>query len=107
MNQGPDNSTTASASLRGAASSDRLPSPGRTLTDEERMIDESVAQSFPASDPPTSSQPGNIVWKRYAAAEARRRSQASARGWIGLAMVAAGAACATVLLMRRPRRSSR
>jgi hypothetical protein len=52
MNQGPDNSTTASASLRGAASSDRLPSPGRTLTDEERMIDESVAQSFPASDPP-------------------------------------------------------
>ena len=74
---------------------------------EERMIDESVDQSCPASDPPASSQPGNIVWERYAAADARRRSRASARWWVGLAMIAAGAACVTVLVARRSRRSSR
>lgn len=100
MTQRPGHLTTARRYLAGL-----VPRSERALPDEEWMIDQAVAESFPASDPPASSQPGNTIWKRYAAAEAHRRAQA--RWWLGLAMIAAGAACATVLLMRRPRRSSR
>jgi hypothetical protein len=107
MNESPGNNATASRSLGDVASAFGMRSADRTVSDEERMIDESVDQSFPASDPPASSQPGNIVWKRYAAADAHRRAQASIRWWAGLALVAAGVACAAVWLARRPRRSSR
>jgi hypothetical protein len=99
MNHRPDSPATTS--------SDRAALAERGLPDEERMIDESVAASFPASDPPASSQPGNIVWQRYADAEAHRRTRANIRWWMGLATIAAGVACAVMLLGRRSRRSSR
>jgi hypothetical protein len=108
MNERPGNSIVGAIPSGNAEASDPTASAARRADEhEERMIDESVDQSFPASDPPTSSQPGNIVWKRYAAKEARRRSRATTMRWLGLAIVAAGVTCAAVLLAKRSRRSSR
>jgi hypothetical protein len=40
---------------------------------EERIIDGSVEESFPASDPSSSSQPGSIAAQSYAFARRHRR----------------------------------
>ena len=34
---------------------------------EEWLMDEAIRDSFPASDPASSSQPGSIAYERYAA----------------------------------------
>lgn len=40
---------------------------------DERMLDESIEESFPASDPATSSRPGSTLGRRYATTRKKRR----------------------------------
>jgi len=74
---------------------------------DEYLLDEAVEETFPASDPPSETQPGSIVAERYAASE---RADAPAGpeiraarslGWLPLAALAAGAAVALLALRRR------
>ena len=62
---------------------------------EERIIDGSVEESFPASDPSSSSQPGSIAAQSYGFA--RRRSEAD---WI----VPLAVGVLLMALLMRPRR---
>ena len=80
------------------------PTHQRTVGHEEWMIDESVEQTFPASDPTTTSQPGSIVWQRYAATNAADRTLANEPPWLRLAIITAAVACAAVVVARRLRR---
>jgi len=65
---------------------------------EERIIDGSVEESFPASDPSSSSQPGSIAAQSYSFAR-RRRQEAN---WI-VPLAFGMAAIALVIAMRRRR----
>jgi len=65
---------------------------------EERIIDGSVEESFPASDPSSSSQPGSIAAQSYSFAH-RRRREANCIVPLALGM----AAIALVIAMRRRR----
>ena len=65
---------------------------------EERIIDGSVEESFPASDPSSSSQPGSIAAQSYAFA--RRRSREA--NWI-VPLAVGIAVLALVIAMRRRR----
>ena len=65
---------------------------------EERIIDGSVEESFPASDPSSSSQPGSIAAQSYSFA---RRSGREADWIVPLAL--GMAAIALIIAMRRRR----
>ncbi|HKU86700.1 MAG TPA: hypothetical protein VJV77_10215 [Casimicrobiaceae bacterium] len=65
---------------------------------EERIIDGSVEESFPASDPSSSSQPGSIAAQSYSFARQRDREV----GWI--VPLAVGAIVLTALIVVRRRR---
>ena len=72
----------------------------RRLADrDEYLIDEAVEETFPASDPPSETQPGSIVAERYRAADSR--PEARSLGWLPFAALAAGAAVALLALRRR------
>ena len=64
---------------------------------EERIIDGSVEESFPASDPSSSSQPGSIASQSYSFA--RRRSREAE--WIVPLAVGAIVLAAMIILRRR------
>ena len=48
------------------------PAPGQPNHDES-MLDESIEESFPASDPVTPSRPGSSLGKRYQTTRKKRR----------------------------------
>ena len=64
---------------------------------EERIIDGSVEESFPASDPSSSSQPGSIAAQSYSFA--RRRSREA--DWIVPVAVGVIVLAAMIILRRR------
>jgi len=65
---------------------------------DERLVDDAIEATFPASDPVSPAQPGSIVNLRYAAAEVRELP-VPARGMRTLAWLAAGCATALVLVV--------
>ena len=71
---------------------------------EERMIDESVEQSFPASDPSSTSQPGSIVSRRYAAMSDVSRTSSGSASLVGWFVVTTAIACTVILMLKRFRR---
>ena len=70
----------------------------RARTHEERIIDGSVEESFPASDPSSSSQPGSIAAQSYSSARRRGRDA----DWI--VPVAVGMLVLAVVITLRRRR---
>ncbi|HEX6793366.1 MAG TPA: hypothetical protein VF304_05885 [Casimicrobiaceae bacterium] len=84
------------------ASGWRASSEGR----EERLLDDAIDDTFPASDPVALNQPGSLVYARYAAREheariARRRLADRAAALLLIGAVIAGAVL--VVRRRRPR----
>jgi len=71
---------------------------------EERMIDESVEQSFPASDPSSTSQPGSIVSRRYAAVRGVSRTSSTWAPLMGWFVVTTAIACTAILVLKWSRR---
>src|SRR5689334_7617728 len=76
----------------------------RAYAHEERMIDQSVEQSFPASDPPATSQPGSIAWRRYAAVSDVSRGSFSPASRVRWFVIMAAIACTALILQRLRRR---
>jgi hypothetical protein len=77
---------------------------------DEWLIDESLAETFPASDPPSSTRPGSIVGSHYAAGAQNRaltRALATAdwmpRSQLTWAMIGCSILCVALLLRRRGR----
>jgi hypothetical protein len=71
---------------------------------EEWLLDDAIDDTFPASDPVATGQPGSIVNMRYAEQDSTRRGRARrasalARWWVPVSVVA----CA-LLLVRQARR---
>ncbi len=77
-----------------AKSRDREETVGR----DDWILDESVEETFPASDPTSASQPGSIAAQRAAGSRWRTNGRSSA--WLPLALLA-GAAVAWVAIRRR------
>jgi hypothetical protein len=72
---------------------------------EERLLDDAIDDTFPASDPVSHGQPGSIVNLRYAERERRarvqRRHRANATAWlVGLCVAIA----LTLVIVGRRRR---
>jgi hypothetical protein len=90
-----------------SSSSSTQPSVPAAEQHEEWLLDEAIAETFPASDPVALGLPGSIVYLRYAAREhraaARRSSMSRSVPW----WLLAGAAVCVVLLLRRRTRASR
>jgi hypothetical protein len=70
----------------------------RARANEERIIDGSVEESFPASDPSSSSQPGSIAAQSNSFA--RRRSREA--DWI-VPLAVGGIVLAAMVILRRRR----
>ncbi len=66
---------------------------------DEWLIDESLEETFPASDPPSTTFPGSLLGMRYAVQPRSARHNSSLQPWLIAAMV--GGAFAGLLLMRR------
>ena len=71
---------------------------------EERLLDDAIDDTFPASDPVSHNQPGSILNTRYAAREDRARTRGARLGDRSLWWLATGAMLAALLLARRRRR---
>ncbi|HXR55843.1 MAG TPA: hypothetical protein VN858_03510 [Casimicrobiaceae bacterium] len=71
---------------------------------EERLLDDAIDDTFPASDPVALNQPGSVVYARYAAREreARRSRRRLADRTAALLLIGAAVA-ATLLVVRRKR----
>ena len=70
---------------------------------DERLIDESLMETFPASDATSPARPGSLLGMRYAA-NARSPKPAGMLGsalQMGLALALLGGLTAGMLLMRR------
>jgi hypothetical protein len=72
---------------------------------DEWLMDEGIRDSFPASDPTSSSQPGSLVGQRYATREhrvtKRIESDSTTFGWV---MAGCAIFCAGFILGRGRRR---
>lgn len=72
---------------------------------DDRMIDEALEETFPASDPITPAAPGSLIGRRYAVTEDETtRAQAAftaAQPWLLCAL--AGGVIVGLLLRRRHR----
>ena len=72
---------------------------------EERLLDDAIDDTFPASDPVALNQPGSVVYTRYAAREHEARTARRRLADGAAALLLAGAAIVVGLWVVRRRRS--